>query len=172
MAYSCAKQFRILTDHNNIYINNDINGILDTSVSGWRTNKPSVLLKQRSTDRLSGMSSQDEIHGLILQGIEDFLRGFVQIAHEPLQSFFDVGLGGRGILVDKISFLELVASAMSDLDFLGQVGQVEHVREGLGYDNGVTGIQARQDVPEFLELLRVVLSFVLSRKLITLLNLF
>jgi hypothetical protein len=60
---------------------------------------------------------------------------------------------------------------MRDLHLLGEVGEVEHVREGAGDDDGVTGGQAGELAPELAKPRLVAVVLVLRRQLVALLNL-
>ena len=99
-----------------------------------------MLLQQRSPDGLSRMCCENQINCLIFQGIKNLLRRFFKIHHEPFQSLLDVGFGSSGVLVRKVSLLQFDAPSISDLNFFGQVGEVEHVREGSCDDDGISRV--------------------------------
>ena len=83
--------------------------------------RPCVLLQERSADRLRGMRGENEIHGLVLQSVEDFLGRLVQTSHEPLQGFLDIGFRGSVVLVDEIPRLFLVPPSARDLHLLREI---------------------------------------------------
>lgn len=130
-----------------------------------------MLLEQGPPDGLRGVRREDEIDCLVLERVEDLLARLAELRDEALQRLLDVGLGGRRGFVSEVPTLELDPAAMRDLHLLGEVGEVEHVREGAGDDDGVTGGQAGELAPELAKPRLVAVVLVLRRQLVALLNL-
>jgi hypothetical protein len=99
-----------------------------------------VLVEEGPPEGLRGVGGEHELDGLVLERLEHLL-GLLAELDEALERLLDVGLRGGGALVDEAAGLELVPTALRDLHLLGQVGEVEHVREGARHDDGVLGGQ-------------------------------
>lgn len=134
-------------------------------------NQPRVFLEQWPPHRLCWMCSQDQINSLALEGIKYLSRWLLQVNNKPLKCFLNVRFRDCRVLISKVSLLELDSPPVCYLDFLSQVGQVKHVRERLGDHNRVPRVQACYHLPEFIKLLQVMFSFILSSYLIAFLNL-
>jgi hypothetical protein len=130
-----------------------------------------VLLEQGPPDGLRGVRGEDEIDGLVLESVEDLVARFAELRDEALERLLDVGLGGRRGLVGEVSPLELDPPSVRDLHLLSEVGEVEHVREGAGDDDGVRRRQAGKLAPELDQPRLVPIVLVLRRELVALLNL-
>jgi hypothetical protein len=113
---------------------------------------------------------EDEIDGLVLESVEDLFARLAELRDEALERLLDVGLGGRRGLVGEVSPLELDPPSVSDLHLLGEVGEVEHVREGAGDDDGVRRRQAGELAPELDQPRLVPIVLVLGGELVALLN--
>ena len=116
-----------------------------------RSSAPAVLLKQGPPDGLRGVRREDEVDSLVLERVEDLLARLAELRDEALERLLDVGLGGRRGLIGEVPTLELDPAAVRDLHLLGEVGEVEHVREGAGDDDGVPRRQAGELSPELAE---------------------
>ena len=136
-----------------------------------RSSAPAVLLEQGPPDGLRGVRREDEVDGLVLERVEDLLARLAELRDEALERLLDVGLGGRRGLVGEVPTLELDPAAVRDLHLLGEVGEVEHVREGAGDDDGVPRGQAGELSPELAEPRLVAVVLVLRRELVALLDL-
>ena len=110
-----------------------------------------MLLEQGPPDGLRGVRREDEVDGLVLERVEDLLARLAELRDKALERLLDVGLGGRRGLVGEVPTLELDPAAVRDLHLLGEVGEVEHVREGAGDDDGVPRGQAGELSPELAE---------------------
>jgi hypothetical protein len=130
-----------------------------------------VLLEQGPPDGLRGVRGEDEIDGLVLESVEDLVARFAELRDEALERLLNVGLGGRRGLVGEVSPLALDPPSVRDLHLLGEVGEVEHVREGAGDDDGVRRRQAGELAPEIDQPRLVPIVLVLRRELVALLNL-
>lgn len=117
------------------------------------------------------MRGEHEVNGLVLERIEHLLPRLAELGDEALERLLDVGLGGRGGLVGEVPALELDPAAVRDLHLLGEVGEVEHVREGAGDDDGVPRRQAGELPPQLVEPRLVPVVLVLRRQLVALLHL-
>ncbi|BAS77861.1 Os02g0244850, partial [Oryza sativa Japonica Group] len=111
------------------------------------------------------MRGEHEVNGLVLERIEHLLPRLAELGDEALERLLDVGLGGRGGLVGEVPALELDPAAVRDLHLLGEVGEVEHVREGAGDDDGVPRRQAGELPPQLVEPRLVPVVLVLRRQL-------
>jgi hypothetical protein len=111
-----------------------------------------------------------EIDGLVLERVEDLLARLAELGDEALERLLDVRLGRRGGLVGEVPPLELDPAAVRDLHLLSEVGEVEHVREGAGDDDGVRRRQAGELAPELDQPRLVPIVLVLRRELVALLN--
>lgn len=116
------------------------------------------------------MGGENEVDGLVLERIEHLLAGLAEVGDEALERLLYVGLGGRGRLVAEVPPLELGPASVGDLHLLGEVGEVEHVREGAGDDDGVGGGEAGELGPELGDPGLVAVGLVLGRELVALLH--
>ena len=130
-----------------------------------------MLLEKRPPDGLRGVGGEDEVDGLVLERVEDLLPRLAELRDEALERLLDVRLRRRGGLVGEVPTLELDPAALRDLHFLGEVGEVEHVREGTGDDDGVPRRQAGELAPELAEPSLIPVVLVLRRELVALLDL-
>jgi len=131
---------------------------------------PPMLLEQGPPDGLRGVRGEDEVDSLVLERVEHLLAGLAEVGDEALERLLDVGLGGRGRLVPEVPPLELGPASVGDLHLLGEVGEVEHVREGAGDDDGVGGGEAGELGPELGDPGLVPVRLVLRRQLVALLH--
>lgn len=121
-----------------------------------------MLLEQGPPDGLRWMRGEHEVNGLVLERIEHLLPRLAELGDEALERLLDVGLGGRGGLVDEVPApARLRLLAVHHLDLLGEVGQVEHVGEGARHHDGVAHVQARQEAAQLAQPRRVALALVL-----------
>jgi hypothetical protein len=173
LAYNWLRQFRILhrksSQHATLPFQSHL--VIDQRNIVTTPSSPAVLLEQGPPDGLRGVRGEDEIDGLVLESVEDLVARFAELRDEALERLLDVGLGGRRGLVGEVSPLELDPPSVRDLHLLSEVGEVEHVREGAGDDDGVRRRQAGKLAPELDQPRLVPIVLVLRRELVALLNL-
>lgn len=116
------------------------------------------------------MCGEHEVDSLALECIEHLLTGLPEVGDEPLERLLYVRLGGSGSFVAEVPSLELDPAAERDLDLLGEVGEVEHVRKGAGDDDGVGRGQAGELAPKLGDPGLVPVVLVLRRKLVAVLH--
>jgi hypothetical protein len=121
-----------------------------------------MFLEEGAAHGLGGVRGEDQVDGLVLEGGENLVRGFVQLLHEALERLVEIGLRQRAVLVADVAFPGR-RTAVGNLHLLGQVAQVEHVREGARHHDRLPGVQVVEQRRQLLQL-RLVFHFTLAKR--------